>query len=299
MATTNAPAQSQPQGSGFSRRVGPFPLWVWVVGVGGVAVYYYRKQQAAAAAAAGTDTTGGLIGSTVTGSPSSIDGSGGTNATAPAATQTLQDWANSALAALAKAGIQPANADKAISDYMNGNALTADEATIVNEALKLAGYPPVTLPFYGSLPNPTPAPTPAPNTHHGSPAPVPAVPGTHVPAASLLNTETFVSQLAGREGVAVPTGSALAALIRRLPGYKPTTDVNASYVDELAAQVGYITSAAHLRAPSWAQINTQAAVIARSNGANFATAPAADRAAYQQQANVQLLEILNPARVSH
>lgn len=294
-----APASSAPAGEGISRRIGPFPLWVWLVGVGGVGIWYYRRQQAAAASPATNTLAGGTLagvgpdGSIAAGVPSTgtVDTSGGTNATSP--TPTLQDWANAALRALASAGVSPALAEQAISDFMSGNQLNAAESNIVNRALQLAGYPPETLPFYGDL---TPHPTPSPDTHHGSPAPTPAAPGVH-PAASLLATENDVVALAGRYGVTVPTGNALTALIRKLPGYKPgNTNVDVGQERTLAAQVGYITSTAHLKTPTWAQINNQAAVIARSHGQNFSTLGAADQAAYQQQANVALLEVFNPVR---
>lgn len=60
--TTAPAAPSRPGGgSGLQRKLGPFPLWVYLLaGAGGVAFWYYRRQQSAAGtAAAATATSAG------------------------------------------------------------------------------------------------------------------------------------------------------------------------------------------------------------------------------------------------
>lgn len=151
-------------GGPLQRKVGPFPVWVWLVGVGGVALYMHRRSQAAAAAASGvgtnTDTLSAGAPMDASGAPF---GSTGTAATG----QTLDQWVAAAFAALIHAGVNPALAEKALSDFVGQNSLNDSEANAISKALGLVGAPPTLLPFYGNIPSsgPTKKPPPVPPTH--------------------------------------------------------------------------------------------------------------------------------------
>lgn len=157
-------APAKPGGSPFSKKIGPFPAWVWVVGVGGVGLLFYRRQQAAAAAAAGVGTAGDTL---TAGAP--MDSSGapiGSNGTASTG-QTMDQWRQAAFAALVHAGVSPALAEQAIDNFINRNPLGPLQSGAINKALGLVGAPPESLPFIGTVPGggPTPKPPPVPPTH--------------------------------------------------------------------------------------------------------------------------------------
>lgn len=286
MATEPAPPEQQ--GSGLSRKVGPFPLWVWVVGVGGVALYFYRRNAAASSTGAQlpgvTDTTTTSPGVDLTGQPLP----GGTSGALSTA-----DWANAVRAAFKGGTLGNFNAglvEQSIYDFLAGNTLNAQESNVISTALQKVGYPSDVVPFYGTFP--THNTTPPPVVHQGSPAPKA---NALTPIAALQETQTAIGTLAGRYQVNLPTGSALAALVKRLYG-SVSPNANLEAIHAQAAEVGYISSQAHLVNPSQAQITNQAAVIAQSHGQNFASLDSYTKNAYLQQANVALSEILNPVR---
>lgn len=282
------PPQSD-QGSGLSRKVGPFPLWVWAVGVGGVALYFYRKNQAANAT--GTSLPGTTA--TTTAAGPGIDLTGGTTTAGTSSAPTTADWANAVRAAFSNGTLgnfNPALVEQALYDFLAGNSLNPAESNVISAAFGKVGYPSDVIPFYGTFPSHNT--TPPPVVHQGSPPPN-ATAAT--PIAALQQTEASIGQLAGRFQVNLPTGSALSALVRRLYG-SVSTNANLAAIQQQAAQVGYISSQAGLKNPTQGQISTQAATIAQSHGQNFATLDAYTKNAYLQQANVQLEEFLNPVR---
>lgn len=171
-------------GSGLQKRIGPFPAWVWLVGVGGVGLWMYRRRAAANAqpatdtlsAGAPLDTSGGSSGQIS--SPSSL-----------ASTQTLDQWRTNAFNALVAHGVSPALAEQALSNFLNENALGPLQSGAISKALGLVGPPPENLPFYGTVPStgPTQKPPPVPTHDPGfgiapiaAPPHVNMAPGEHI-----------------------------------------------------------------------------------------------------------------------
>lgn len=174
MATDVSPREpgtepgAKPAGKGgLGKKIGPFPTWVWIVGVGGVALYYLRARSAAAQRAAGVGTASDTL---TAGAP--IDSSGapiGTTGTG-ASGLDIDQWRAAAFKALVNAGVAPSLAEQALSNFLNQNALGPQQSAAIDKALGLVGAPPVNLPFYGTVPSPhgptkKPPPVPTGATH--------------------------------------------------------------------------------------------------------------------------------------
>lgn len=149
----DAPATPPGKPPAKSGRIGPFPLWVWIVGVGGVALFFYHQRSAGGQAQTQTPLVGGVVTDPNTGFP--VDPTTGLpyiTSQPGSVSQTLDQWIKLAAAALTNAGVAPGSANSALYDYSQGNPLSPDEANIVNKALGLVGFPPITLPFFGTVP---------------------------------------------------------------------------------------------------------------------------------------------------
>lgn len=198
----------------------------WYIGGGtaAIAVYlYHRKNKALAqqtasnAATSTTDSTtydpttdpnspyydggygygyGGSSGATLTGY-SDPYGSYITNGTGTVATQTVTApstnaaWAQSVESYMVNAGYDAQAVGSAIGHYLNGVALTADEASIVETALAFEGAPPQGAPTIHLVGSPAPVTQPAGGGTGGgtgtggTPAPLPA------PQISTPNSNTI------------------------------------------------------------------------------------------------------------
>lgn len=140
------------------------PLWVILVGGGGLALFLYmryRNNAATSGSTLGAGTTG-VVTDPNTGLP--VDPlTGLPYVTQPTNTPiSMSAWISQAYSALVAAGVDPAAASQALYDYTNAQSLSSQEASIIDKALGLAGYPPQTLPFFGTVP--TTGPTKAPAT---------------------------------------------------------------------------------------------------------------------------------------
>lgn len=162
------PADSDPRPPGK----GGMPLWLILAGGAAVAVFLYVRHRSNAASSqlnsAGLGTTGvvtdpntGLPVDPLTGLPY-ISGGGSQQSG-----QTLAQWAASAEQVLVQNGISPALAGKAIYDYTSSNQLDSQEANAINIALGKIGFPPITLPFLGTVPTTGPTTTPPPVPTNG------------------------------------------------------------------------------------------------------------------------------------
>lgn len=196
-APPGRPGTAPAQGSGPTRKVGPFPIWIWIVGIGGIALVLRSRAKGQAAAPA--PLTGGVTVDPNTGFPvDPLTGMPFTGTAANTTAPTLQDWIGKAYGALTAQGVSPALANKALYDYSSGNALDTAESGAINKALGAVGMPPITLPFFGTIPSnggqptPTPKPPPVPPTPHHTvnapkvtpigalPSQVHLLPGEHV-----------------------------------------------------------------------------------------------------------------------
>lgn len=192
----------------LTRKVGPLPVWVWLVAAGGIWWYFQRQQSAGAKASAvpnqQTDPAGN-IGSIdpatgyVYGTPEDTAaltannaGTGGTGSAGQNATtggQAYADnntWGIAAVNYLVGLGIDPTTANQAITLYLSSQPLTSAQQGDVNLAIQSLGAPP-------SLPGPVSS-NPGPvTTPGGKPATAgqATVSGGHVVSRS--NNEAVVA----------------------------------------------------------------------------------------------------------
>ncbi len=273
-----------------SKRIGPFPLWIWVVGAGGVALYFYRRNNAGGSPAS-------LPGNTGTTTGGGVDGGLGLSPAAPAVEQpTVNDWAQKALAALVHLGVNPGRANDAIYRYIQGGQLNAIQSNIVSRAIQLVGYPPEVLPFYGVFPAP---PKPSVPGHSGAPAPKPIAhpPIGPSPSPATRYALTRARQSATVFGVALPTGTALSQLMAKFWGSRLAPAGTQQRAAQAASfDISYITNHARLVSPTQTQITDAARWITASQGGRYESLSPAEKMAASQQAQITLLEQLNPVR---
>lgn len=171
----DAPAKAAGKGLGFlGQKAGPLPIGVWLLAA---AVIWWYTQKKTAGPGGTPGTTGyatdpaGNVGvlnpetGYVYGSPSdqaAIQANWGPSQEPAAATGFANDadWGNAALNFLLSMSIDPTTASAAISAYLAGQQLTADQQKLINEAIQSIGAPPK-LPSTASTPT-TPPPVPAP-----------------------------------------------------------------------------------------------------------------------------------------
>lgn len=152
----------------LGRQIGPLPAGGWVVALfgGGIIAYYIWKRQkssSAAAAAAGasqttpSSSTQGVPGATgdlgsgalglgsVLSLPNGVAfQSGFAPSLQPSSPFTTDaQWSTAATSQLIQAGYDALTVNKALSDYINGNTMTAQEQQILDVALKAVGPPPI------------------------------------------------------------------------------------------------------------------------------------------------------------
>lgn len=125
-------------GNTLQSKMGPFPVWVWGVLLGGafVAFYWFSNRGSVTTDETTTDTVATPSGdfSTVPVLPS---GDGGVQDES-----TNAEWLMQAVQAVANAGVSSVTAQTALMKYLNGDPLTASETQIVDRALSKVGLPP-------------------------------------------------------------------------------------------------------------------------------------------------------------
>lgn len=162
----------------LGKMYGPLPLGAWIAVVGGGLGFalYTRKQTGST-----TDTTGanspvdtsGVPGVGAGGSGQFVDVTPPTGNGDVAQAPTDNDsWGTQAINYLIAQGYDSTVSDSAIRKYLALDALSAQEYSLVNIALRHMGAPPVPLPppMFGPPTLPKPSTTPA----HKPPAPPPA-----------------------------------------------------------------------------------------------------------------------------
>lgn len=180
----NGEQETDSGGSGLQKRMGPLPLWGWiVVVVGGLIVYKIIKSRSSSSSSTVTGGTQGNnalplfgtegfgtnpAGQIVDNATGDILGSfpGGTNTTGNSGTgtSTSAQWFSNAQQALFNLGYDNAAVDQALQDYAAGNQLPQNEYGIIEAAIRLTGNPPsgIALPSLQSTPTPTPQAPAAP-----------------------------------------------------------------------------------------------------------------------------------------
>ena len=160
----------------FTKKLGPLPMWLIILG--GIALLYYyesRKKAGSSATATGanqqTDPAGNIgsidpatgyvygtpedtaaLASNNAGTGGAATGTTGTGAGGGASTYVDNNaWASAAINALVARGIDPTSANEAITEYLAGQALTSQQQADISMAIDSVGSPP-TLP--GPVGNP-------------------------------------------------------------------------------------------------------------------------------------------------
>jgi hypothetical protein len=151
-----AEAAGKAAGKGFGalgQKVGPLPLYVWIIAAVGIWYYMQKKQLAASAAtapAAGTAAASPSSGFSYPQDNSGFGGGGGgASGTQPSGGSTVANqypdnasWSRAAINYLVGIGIDPTTANEAIQQYLSSQALTPSEQADVNLAIQALGAPP-------------------------------------------------------------------------------------------------------------------------------------------------------------
>ncbi len=230
---TDAPAAA---GEALTKKIGPLPGFVWVLIVVGVAygVYWWRKR------GAGTTSAPALAAD----NPAAVDASGAgpapgtgtytgqvnTMPVGQAAVSTNAAWAATAGNALIAAGADPSAVQNALSKYLSGGVLSAQEQALINQAVKLFLLPPE-----GVLPvNAAPAPK-APTPAAPAPKPAPKSPAPKAPAKAPAKPPAKKAPAPAYTTYTVRSGDSLSAIALRFWG---TADWQRLYKDNRAAVGG-------------------------------------------------------------
>ncbi|NEC07304.1 hypothetical protein G3I26_18775, partial [Streptomyces sp. SID7909] len=180
--TPDAPHGGAGLKGALGKKLGPLPVGIWVLAVGGglIFAYYMRSNSSGddvTEDTSGTDTGGTGEGSYPYGVPNGVgqwagSGSGTTEDDAEDKTlpTTNEQWQRRAVQILIGRGYEAVAVDRAISAYLGGESLTTIQRAIINEAILLIGPPPVSPPSPTSPDSPPPTTTP-PNPKPDTPAP--------------------------------------------------------------------------------------------------------------------------------
>lgn len=143
-------------GENMTKKMGPFPVWVWGVLIGGAFVLWYWVSQRDAGSSALADTV-------EEGTVATPSGDFSTVPVMPASDDVVDEntnleWSIQALNAITGTGTSLLAAQTAISKYLNSEKLSAADQAIIEKVLRLVGPPPEGV----STPDLTPVPdTPA------------------------------------------------------------------------------------------------------------------------------------------
>lgn len=137
--------QDQNSGNFLTNRIGPLPMWGWlVVAVGSFVLYRYLKNRNSNSTAGVTLPTGTLLdGSGATITPSSD--TSGTGITTPSGLpETAADqWIQYATSVLTQdLGYSQTQATEALQKYASGTPLSSTDYNTIEAAIKIVGNPP-------------------------------------------------------------------------------------------------------------------------------------------------------------
>jgi hypothetical protein len=212
MATSDTPISHRGSGkpSGLATKVGPFPLWVYMVVIIAAVYIYEKKKKAAATTPAAPSASGGTPG----GYGSAANGAPGDLGTGVSGPQTMLEYALAANAGQATTNPQwEANAESvlvgqgypyvqiqsALNQYLSGGVLSSIQQEIVNAAILAVGQPP------------SPPSTQAASTASPTVAAPPVVPPANqtltnaglIPAAGEINSSAYPQTTENGEGVTI------------------------------------------------------------------------------------------------
>lgn len=158
MATDSLDTDQQPAGSGGlagGKKYGPFTAQVWaIIIIGGAAGGFLLRRFSGGSSSTPTNTADAPLtdannpanyGYTATGGPLAGGGGSttdGTGAVAQITSSTNTQWGQVALSLLLANGADPATAQQAIGNFLDGLPLTAQQKNLISLAIRLAGAPP-------------------------------------------------------------------------------------------------------------------------------------------------------------
>lgn len=186
MAEADAAAEhgAHAAGKGFDalkQKVGPLPLYVWVIAAVGIWWYFQRKNTGKAGSTGQQTDPAGNVGNIdpstgyVYGSPEDLAGlaqnssqsSGGPSGSGSTTGGQYPDnnaWGRAAVEYLVGLGIDPTQANQAIQQYLASQNLTSSQQADVNLAIQALGPPPQLPGPTSGNPPPGPPPPPPPGT---------------------------------------------------------------------------------------------------------------------------------------
>lgn len=183
-APFNSPAEATGgKAPGLDTKIGSFPLGVWLLiaaaGIGvGLIIRRFTSGKASATAdgevgAPAVDPWGGFTSQGAANGVVTMNGGTGAGTTPePAEPETNNSWVRKAVTRLGTLGYDPAVVDSALRKYVNGEAITPAEQSIVSVAISNMGPPPEEVPSIVVLTPEAPAAPTAPPPPPPTPAPV-------------------------------------------------------------------------------------------------------------------------------
>jgi LysM repeat protein len=194
----------------LKQKVGPLPLYVWMVA--GIAIWWYFSRKNAASGTGGapnqqTDPAGNIgaidpATGYVFGTPEDLAALAANNAGAGGGSGTASgsgggstvggqypddaSWGRAAINYLVGLGIDPATANEAIQQFLSGQTLTTQQQADVNEAIQALGSPP-------EPPGPTGTAPPPVVTPPGQPPPGGTVMASNPPSGFAVTSKNTTS----------------------------------------------------------------------------------------------------------
>lgn len=152
----------------LSQRIGPYPAGAWLALIGGgtaLGLVLRRRFSSGPTTTVLPDTTdeaGNPVNNAIPGAlgrPTVGSSSAGTSSTVAEPTNN-QEWTVAAIRYLVGAGTDPAQAQGAITRFVDGTAITLAEQALVGNAIRALGPPPEYVPAIITAPTQAPAATP-------------------------------------------------------------------------------------------------------------------------------------------
>lgn len=157
----------------FTRKLGPFPVWVWGLGLAAV-IYLFRGKLSGGGGGGQQTDPAGNVGTIdpatgyVYGTPQDQAGLAAQNSTSTGTSSSSgstvggqyadnSSWGRAAVNYLVGLGVDPTSANEAIQQFLGSQTLTPQQQGLVNLAVQGIGAPP-------QLPGPTGTPPPPVNT---------------------------------------------------------------------------------------------------------------------------------------
>lgn len=122
----------------MSKKVGPFPLYVWLIaGVGGIGLYWYLNRSTSDSGESVEEVESNALTPGV-----GVGANAGTDNSDTVNTDTNEAWTERAIRFLVDRGTTPLVAQAMLSKYLDGSALSISEQVLLNLVLLQVGRPP-------------------------------------------------------------------------------------------------------------------------------------------------------------